>query len=79
MILVGMVGGLIASVILELFEDSRKYIDKIIRALMAIAMVSLVILAVFLKYNLYLAMVFLSLIGNFFYFIVKFKKNSKFK
>ena len=69
MILVGMVGGLIASVILELFEDSRKYIDKIIRALMSIAMVSLVVLAVFLKYNLYLAMVFLSLIGkNFFYF-----------
>lgn len=66
MILVGMVGGLIASVILELFEDSRKYIDKIIRALMSIAMVSLVVLAVFLKYNLYLAMVFLSLIGKIF-------------
>ena len=67
MILVGMVGGLIASVILELFEDSRKYIDKIIRALMSIAMVSLVVLAVFLKYNLYLAMVFLSLIGKIFF------------
>jgi len=63
MIIVGMVGGLLASVLLELFEDSRKYIDRIIRILMGIAMVSLILLACLLKSNLYLTMVFLSFIG----------------
>ena len=42
MIIVGMTGGLIASALLELFEDSRKYIDKVIKALMGISMVALV-------------------------------------
>jgi len=42
MIIVGMTGGLIALALLELFEDSRKYIDKVIKVLMGISMVALV-------------------------------------
>lgn len=46
MIIVGMVGGLITSLILENLEDSRKYIDRFIKYLMGISMLALVILLV---------------------------------
>ena len=43
MIIVGMFGGLITSIILENVEDSRKYIDRFIKFLMGISMLALVI------------------------------------
>lgn len=51
MIIVGMAGGLITSIILENVEDSRKYIDKFIKYLMGISMLSLVILFFIFAYK----------------------------